>query len=77
MEGLINALRQCETREEAKQILSSYKRKDLLAIGRDLSFDYMRLKKDKKELIEQIVNSTIGSRLRIEAIAQIDLSRRF
>jgi len=75
MKDLVNNLYNCNTREEAEEMLLGYKRKELLEIGKELSLSYLQLKKNKKELIEHIVNSTTGSRLRTEAIATIDLGR--
>lgn len=71
---MVEKLRSCETRYAAKEMLEGLKRKDLEVIAKELSVD-RRLNKER--LIEKIVESTVGSRLRSEALASIDIARTY
>lgn len=66
MSEIIGVLRTAMTREESYQVLSSLKVKELKEVARELSVHIMQVK--KSEMIERITESTVGSRLRTEAI---------
>lgn len=74
---IIEKINEFNTREEVGTYLESLKLKksELLGIGKKLNC-HVSAKDNKEKLIDWIVNGTIGSKLRIEAIKNIDLSRK-
>lgn len=67
---MVEKLRSCQTRCEAREMLEGLKRKDLEVIAKELSID-KRLNKER--IVEKIVESTVGVRLRDEALASVNL----
>lgn len=69
-------IKKFNTREEVREYLVSLKLKknELLNIGKNLNC-HVNAKDNKERLIDWIVNGTIGAKLRVEAIADIDLSK--
>lgn len=77
MENIIEEIKKLNTREDVRKYITSLKLKksELLDIGKKLKCN-VNSKDNKEKLIDWIINGTIGVKLRVEAIAKIDLSRK-
>lgn len=64
-------------REDVQAYIEDLKLKkdDLLELGKLVNANISR-KDTKTKITEKIVDATVGARLRVEAISQIDLSRK-
>lgn len=74
MKGLINDINSAATREEVKQILESNckTKKDLITLAKELKV-YIPQTATKDDIIRRIIEHTIGTKLRIEAIRTLSL----
>lgn len=65
------------TREEAQKYIEDLKLKkeNLFYIGKLVNANISK-KDTKQKITEKIIDATVGARLRVEAISQIDLSRK-
>lgn len=74
--NLASNIKQFNTREEAQVYIENLKLKkeSLLSIGKLVNANISK-KETKQKIIEKIIDATVGARLRVEAISQIDLSR--
>ena len=75
--NLISKIKEFKTREETEIYIEDLKLKkeELIELGRLVNANISK-KDNKKKISEKIVDATIGTRLRVEAIGQIDLSRK-
>ena len=75
--NLISKIKEFKTREETEIYIEDLKLKkeELIELGRLVNANISK-KDNKKKIAEKIVDATIGTRLRVEAIGQIDLSRK-
>jgi hypothetical protein len=65
----------CETREQAAELINKMSRKELLKLADELEV-YVAKTYDDERVIQKIVDSTVGVKLRNKAIASIPLSMR-
>lgn len=75
--NLASKIKEFNTREETQKYIEELKLKkdDLFVIGKLVNANISK-KDTKTKIAEKIVDATVGARLRVEAISQIDLSRK-
>lgn len=73
---IIEEIKKINTREDCREYITNLKLKknELLNIGKKLNCN-VNAKDNKEKLIDWIENGTVGNKLKVEAIAQIDLSK--
>lgn len=76
-DNLVSNIEKFNKREEAQKYIESLKlrKEDLLSIGKLVNAN-MSKKDNKTKITEKIIDATVGARLRVEAISQIELSRK-
>lgn len=75
--NLASSIKEFNTREETQKYIEDLKLKkdDLFSIGKLVNAN-MSKKDTKTKITEKIIDATVGAKLRIEAISQIDLSKK-
>lgn len=75
--NLVSNIKEFNSREETQKYIEDLKLKkdDLLEIGKLVNANISK-KDTKQKITEKIVDATVGAKLRVEAISQIDLSRK-
>lgn len=75
--NLASNIKEFNSREETQKYIEDLKLKkdDLLAIGKVVNANISK-KDNKQKIIEKIIDATVGAKLRVEAISQIDLSKK-